>query len=213
MNFRVIFRFYDYLMISGLFSSGFLKNMKALFNHDLPELEPSLNNFIDVVDLLETLGFNYQIDITSGRGFEYYTGVIFQLFAGEEHIGGGGRYDALIPLMGGRDIPASGFALYLDSLMNLVKPEALVKSPAEGILIKTKLRGGVLKEAFNLAKRLHEAGYAAEMHLGGQRPTSLRWTLDFQAKPPLFVLTDKVNRKKFELKTTDEVLEIVNRSR
>ncbi len=52
-------------------SSGFLKNMKALFNQDLPELAPALNNFINIVDLLEALDFNYQIDITSGRDFEY----------------------------------------------------------------------------------------------------------------------------------------------
>ncbi|MBI2328858.1 MAG: ATP phosphoribosyltransferase regulatory subunit, partial [Chloroflexi bacterium] len=144
-------------------SSGFLKNVKALFNQDLPELKPALDNFISIVDLLESLGCHYQIDITSGRGFEYYTGVIFQLFAGEEHIGGGGRYDALIPLMGGKDIPASGFALYLDHLMKLIKTETLAKPPAQRILIKAGAKGSVLKEAFSLAGCLHEAGYAAEV--------------------------------------------------
>ncbi|GAG48161.1 unnamed protein product [marine sediment metagenome] len=192
-------------------SSGFLKNMKALFNQDLPELAPALNNFINIVDLLEALDFNYQIDITSGRDFEYYTGVMFQLFAGEEHIGGGGRYDALIPLMGGKDIPASGFALYLDRLMSLVKPETLAKPPAQRILIKVESKGGVLKEAFSLANCLHEAGYAAEVHLGGQEPAGLRWRLDVQDKAPLFILTDLVNHKKFELKTADEVLALLNR--
>ncbi|MFC1943456.1 ATP phosphoribosyltransferase regulatory subunit [Chloroflexota bacterium] len=130
-------------------SSGFLKNMKALFIQDLPELEPSLNNFISIVDLLESLGCQYQIDITSGRGFEYYTGVMFQLFVDEEHIGGGGRYDALIPLMGGKDIPASGFAFYLDRLMNLLNLEALAKPPAQRVLIKADSKvADVLKEAF-----------------------------------------------------------------
>ncbi len=190
-------------------SSGFLKNMKALFNQDLPELAPALNNFIDIVDLLEALDCDYQIDITSGRDFEYYTGVMFQLLAGEEHIGGGGRYDALIPLMGGKDIPASGFALYLDRLMNLVKPETLAKPPAQRILIKVEPEGGVLKEAFSLAYCLHEAGYAAEVHLGGREPANLRWRLDVQGKAPPFVLTDLVNRKKFEAQTADEVLRLL----
>jgi len=192
-------------------SSGFLRNIKALFNQDLPELESPLNNFIGIVDLLESLGFNYQIDITSGRGFEYYTGVMFQLFAGEEHIGGGGRYDALIPLMGGRDIPASGFALYLDRLKNLIKPQALDKAPAQRVLIRAEPTGGLLKEAFSLASCLHEAGYAAEVHPGGQEPASLRWRIDVQGKAPLFVLTDCLSNEKFELKTTDEVLALLNR--
>ena len=193
-------------------SSGFLKNMKALFNQDLPELGPSLNNFISVVDHLEALGYDYQIDITSGRGFEYYTGVMFQLFAGEEHIGGGGRYDALISLMGGRDIPASGFALYLDRLMKLIKPEALAKPVAQRVLVRVESsQAETVRQGFNVAGRLHEAGYAAEVHLGGQEPAGLRWRLDVQGKAPLFVLTDCLNNKKVELKTTDEVLALLNR--
>ena len=194
-------------------TSGFLKNMKALFNQDLPELEPSLNNFIDIVDLLEAQGFNYQIDITSGRGFEYYTGIMFQLYAGDVQIGGGGRYDALIPLMGGRDIPASGFALYLDHLMKLVKPATLAGPPSQRVLIKVEPEGGVLKEAFNLAGCLHEAGYVAEVHLGGQEPANLRWRLDVQGKTPLFVLTDQVSGNKFKAQTTDEVLALLGESR
>jgi histidyl-tRNA synthetase len=109
-------------------SAGFLKNMRSLFNHDLPGLEVPFNNFIDVVDRLETSGCRYDIDITSGRGFEYYTGLIFRIFVGDREVGGGGRYDALIPLMGGPDTPALGFALYLDCLMDMVPPETAAKA-------------------------------------------------------------------------------------
>ncbi|GAG25917.1 unnamed protein product, partial [marine sediment metagenome] len=168
-----------------------------------------LDDFINIVDLLEALGCHYQIDLASGRGFEYYTGVIFQLFMGEENIGGGGRYDALIPLMGGKDIPASGFALYLDRLMSLVKPETLAKPLAQRILIRVEPEA--MKEGFSIASRLRKAGYVAELHLGGQEPTNLRWTLDVQSKAPLFVLTDQVKRQKFEAQTAGEVLAILKK--
>jgi histidyl-tRNA synthetase len=190
-------------------SSGFLKNLKALFNQDIPELEPSLSNFVNVVDLLEAIGVNYQIDITSGRGFEYYTGVMFRLLAGQEHIGGGGRYDALIPLMGGKDIPASGFALYLDRLMALVKPASLAKPATQRILIKAEPGEGALKEAFRLADALHEAGYTAEVDLGGREPADLRWRLNVQSKAPLFVLTDRASQRRFETQTKEEVLKLL----
>ncbi len=188
-------------------SSGFLKNLKTLFTHNLPGLEPCLDDFIKIVDLLDALGCDYQIDIASGRGFEYYTGVIYQLFMGEEKIGAGGRYDALIPLMGGKDIPASGFALYLDPLMNLVKLGALARPQAQRILLRAEPEA--VKQSFNMAGCLREAGYVAELDLGGQGLTDLRWTLDVQSKPPLFVLTDQVNHTKFELKTTTEVLALL----
>ena len=185
-------------------SSGFLKNLKALFAQDLVGLEPYIDDFISIGSLLEVLGCDYQIDIASARGFEYYTGVTFQLSVGEEKIGGGGRYDALIPLMGGRDIPASGFALYLDRLMNVVKPETLAKPLAQRILVRAEPEA--VKEGFITASRLREAGYVAELNLGGQDLADFRWTLDVQGKAPPFVLTDLVKNKKFEVQTATEVL-------
>ncbi len=188
-------------------SSGFLKNSKGLFARSLPELEPSLDNFISIVDLLEALGYNYQIDLTSGKGFEYYTGVIFQLFMGEEKIGGGGRYDTLIPLMGGRNVPASGFALYFNRLMNLVKPATLAKPLAQRILIKAEPEA--IKQGFNMASCLREAGYVAELQLEGQELANFRWMLEVRSKAPLFVLTDQIKHGKFELKTASEVLALL----
>ncbi|MEE9399979.1 MAG: ATP phosphoribosyltransferase regulatory subunit [Dehalococcoidales bacterium] len=186
-------------------SSGFLKNLKALSVQSLPEAEPYLNNFINIVDILEELGCKYQIDIASGASFEYYTGVIFQLFMGKEKIGGGGRYDALIPAMGGGDIPASGFALYIDRLMGLIKPEMLTKSVTQRILVKAE-KEDVVKEAFGAASRLHEAGYTAEINPGDRELADLRWTVNVQSTKPFFVLTDCVSRKKFETQTIGEVL-------
>ncbi|MFQ5997396.1 MAG: ATP phosphoribosyltransferase regulatory subunit, partial [Dehalococcoidales bacterium] len=172
-------------------SSGFLKNLKALSSRSLPELESYLDNFIAIVDILEALGCNYQIDIASGASFEYYTGVIFQFFIGGEKIAGGGRYDALIPAMGGGDVPASGFALYLDPLMNLVTEETLAKSLAPVILIRAE-RKDVLKMTFEAAGRLREAGYIADFELGGKTPAGLRWILNVQNKKPFFVLRDEL---------------------
>jgi histidyl-tRNA synthetase len=189
---------------------GFLKNLKALFTLDLPELKPYIDDFINIAELLETLGCDYRIDIASGRGFEYYTGVIFQFFKGGEKIGGGGRYDALIPLMGGEDTPASGFALYLDRLMNRVKPKALAKPPGKRILIRAKPEA--VKEGFSIAQRLREAGYIAEFALGTQKAADFNWKLEVQSKTPKFILTERVKRRRFEAKTTKEVLAILGKA-
>jgi histidyl-tRNA synthetase len=190
-------------------SSGFLKNLKALFNHDVPELEPSLDNFLEVVVLLEEVGIKYRIDVASGRGFEYYTGVIYQLLAGGEHIGGGGRYDALIPLMGGGDIPASGFALYLDRLMNMVKLDSVVETVGGKILIKAETGEGVMQEAFKLVVYLHDAGYTAEVDLGGKEPADLKWLLGVRSEEPRFVLTNLTGHQRNEVQTKAEVLALL----
>jgi histidyl-tRNA synthetase len=185
------------------------KPSRLQFTSELPELKPAIDDFINIVKLLESLGGDYQIDIASGRGFEYYTGIIFQIFQDGNKIGGGGRYDALIPLMGGRDIPASGFALYLDHLMKLVKPEALAKGKAPRILVRAEAEA--VKEGFSAAERLREAGYSAELELGGQKEADFNWRLEVKIKPPLFILTDQAKRQKFEVKTADEVLTILKK--
>jgi len=189
-------------------SSGFLKNLKALSARSLPEAEPYLDNFIAIVDILESLGYDYHIDIASGAGFEYYTGVIFQLFIGGKKIGGGGRYDALIPAMGGGDIPASGFALYLDPLMNLVASETPAEPLKPVILVRAE-KEDVLKAAFEAASRLREAGYVAEFELGGQAPAGLRWILHVRSKKPCFVLRDELKSSQAEMSTIEEVLQAI----
>jgi histidyl-tRNA synthetase len=185
------------------------KPSRFQFTSDLPELKGGLDDFIRIARLLETLGCNYQIDIASGRGFEYYTGIIFQLFQNGEKLGGGGRYDALIPLMGGKDIPASGFALYLDHLMKLVKPKTLAKRQPQRILVRAEPEA--VKDGFSTASRLREAGYIAEVELGGQKEADFNWRLEVKSKPPLFILTDQTKRQKFEAKTINQVLALLKK--
>ena len=189
-------------------SSGFLKNLKALFNQDSKELKPAMDNFIKTVELLEAVGVNYQIDLASGRGFEYYTGLMFKLLIGGEQIGGGGRYDHLIPLMGVRETPASGFALYLDHLMKLTRVATLVGPQAQKILIKAEGEK-TLKDAFSLAAALHEAGHEAEVDLGSQKPTDYKWLLSVRDKAPHFVLSNRASRKKLEAHKAGEILKFL----
>jgi histidyl-tRNA synthetase len=186
-------------------STGFVKSLKALFT-DLASLKPYIDDLVSVAGLLEALGADYQIELASGRGFEYYTGVIFQIFQGEGKIGGGGRYDALIPLMGGEDTPASGFALYLDRLMDLVKPEALAEAKAPRILIKAEAPAA--KEGFVIVARLHEAGYKAEFFLGAKSRADFDWTLEVQSKAPKFILTSRAG-KKFKARTINEIIKFL----
>ena len=141
---------------------------------------------------------------------------MFQLFIGNEPVGGGGRYDALIPLLGGQDTPASGFALYIDRLMALIKPETLtqLRPTEEKILVKGELeRANALKDILDLTNRLHGAGYTADVHLGGKEPANIRWRVEIQSKEPRYMLTDRISQRKFEAATETEVLASLNRKK
>jgi len=87
--------------------------------------------------------------------------------------------------------------------MNLVKLEPL--AGAERILIRAE--AGELdawKESAQIASSLREAGYITERDLGERDLADFRWIIDV-SQGHLFVLTDQVKHRRFELKTTDEV--------
>ncbi len=191
-------------------SPGFIKNLKALLRQNLPEIGSHLDDLLKTVALLEALGCRYQIDIASGAGFEYYTGMIFQLFIGGEKIGGGGRYDDLIPAMGGGDVPASGFALYLDHLMNLVKPEAFDGFVPSRVMVRAKSGDAVaVKAAFRISDSLRESGYVVELDLGGQEPAGLRWIVEVQSQAPQFIVVDRVASRRVEVAAAKDVLKLL----
>ena len=191
-------------------SPGYLKNQRALLTQSMPEIGSYLDDFLNTVDLLEALGCSYQIDIASGAGFEYYTGMIFQFYIGGEKIGGGGRYDALISSMDGGDVPACGFALYLDRLMNLVKPETITTSTPQRMLIRAQSKDIVaIKEAFKIASSLREVGYIAEFDLNGGKLGDFRWIIEVRSRPPLLSLVDTLKSGRTDVSSIKDVLKLL----
>lgn len=67
---------------------------------------------------------DFYFDPTLARGLDYYTGSVFELKptekAGGLSVGGGGRYDNLIGMFAGREIPAVGFSFGLDRLVEIL---------------------------------------------------------------------------------------------
>ncbi len=182
----------------------FLRSQRARLQKLMPDIGSSLDDFLKAVSILDELGIKYQINIASGTGFEYYTGIILQLFMGKERIGRGGRYDNLIRSMGGGNVPASGFAIYLERLLKLVKGETVLSSGQKRILVK----GSEAKQAFKVANALRKAGYIAEVDLDKQKADL---TLEIKSSGTL-TLVDKANKKKYESSTIDDILVILNKN-
>ena len=191
-------------------SSGFIENLKALPQIS-SEMKSELDNFAEVTSLLDAIDCNYQIDITSTRGFEYYTGLCFQFSVKEDKIGSGGRYDNLVPLIGGNVTPACGFALYTDPLMNLVQPKAQQK-PEQRILVRGKTTTpDIMKSCLQLAKSLQEAGYITELDFNSHQ-LNRRWIITVQEKPSPFLVSDQVHNQKRKASSIADVIDIIGGS-
>lgn len=78
-------------------------------------------HFATVQEILEALGVAWKNDPHLVRGLDYYTRTVFEFelaeFGGRPTVCGGGRYDGLIELLGGRPTPAAGFAVGTEPVM------------------------------------------------------------------------------------------------
>ncbi len=140
---------------------AYLKNLRSAFIKGVPEMEGPLDELAIVVRTLEGLGCRCPISAAMVRNFEYYTGPAFRFETAGRRVGGGGRYDALVSLIGGEQVPASGFAFEAGALVALLAAE---ESERQITTVALEDREGVsLASAFRLASALRAQGLAVQV--------------------------------------------------
>lgn len=81
-------------------------------------------HFEQVKQLLDAQSIPYVIDSTMVRGLDYYTQTTFEItseaLGAQDALCGGGRYDGLVELLGGKPTPAIGFAAGIERLMLVI---------------------------------------------------------------------------------------------
>ncbi len=118
-----------------------------------------------------------RFDVTLARGLGYYTGCIFEVavpdLAGS--LGGGGRYDGLIGMFSGRDIPACGFSLGLERiLVVMAEREMYPGSLAELDAMVAAASDDKLADALALSAELRAAGLRVDLRPQAIKPGKLR---------------------------------------
>jgi histidyl-tRNA synthetase len=114
-------------------------------------------------------GPHIKIDPSLARGLSYYTGAIMEInvpdLAGS--LGGGGRYDNLVGMFLGQDVPACGFSLGLERIIVVMTergmfPEDLVTTPAD--VMVTIWNEESIADSLALAQELRAAGLRVELY-------------------------------------------------
>jgi ATP phosphoribosyltransferase regulatory subunit len=103
-----------------------LERGRAIAGRDRSQRD-ALERLADLYRLLQSSGQGEHLllDLGEFRGFDYYDGVVFDVFAGGLgcELGGGGRYNHLIGRFG-RDLASTGFAFDVDRLFRALEPSA-----------------------------------------------------------------------------------------
>ena len=125
-----------------------------------------------LADLREIIGYvssnAVRIDPSLARGLSYYTGTIMEMQVKDltGSLGGGGRYDNLIGMFLGQDIPACGFSLGLERIILVMSernmfPVNLLRSSAD---VMIAVWPGIAEDALRLAAELRGAGLRVDVY-------------------------------------------------
>jgi histidyl-tRNA synthetase len=109
------------------------------------------------------------LDRSLARGLSYYTGPIFEIRVADlaGSLGGGGRYDNLIGMFSGEDIPASGISLGLERILVVMAerkmfPKSVVSTPADVMVVQWFANRTNMYLSF--AKELRDGGLRVELY-------------------------------------------------
>jgi histidyl-tRNA synthetase len=141
-----------------------------------PRLEDCLNeesrrHFEGVRAALDRLGVAYEPAPQLVRGLDYYTHTVFEIVSSDlgaqDALVGGGRYDRLIAELGGPDLPAIGFAIGQDRLLDVL-PGAFRDLVTEPLPVVVVVVGAVpVAAGLELAEELRKDGVSAVVEFGG----------------------------------------------
>ncbi|MFL5777624.1 MAG: histidine--tRNA ligase [Chloroflexota bacterium] len=132
-------------------------------------------HFASVCAHLDRLGVRYRLEPRLVRGLDYYTRTAFEFYipgreGQQQALGGGGRYDGLVELLGGRPTPGIGFGLGLDRLLLALDEQG--SSAAHDLAPVAVVVGAdpdATAERLRLATELRDAGLAARADLAPRK--------------------------------------------
>ena len=122
---------------------------------------------------LDAAGVAYAEDPTLVRGLDYYTRTVFEVEAvgaGVGAIGGGGRYDGLVELEGGKPTPGLGFAVGFERIALALSAQGVEMGGAEPECVYVASTGGEAERAaaFEACLALRAAGVRTEADYQGR---------------------------------------------
>lgn len=117
---------------------------------------------------------NARYDKSVARGFDYYTGIVFEVFDtnpdNRRSIFGGGRYDGLVSLFSEENIPAVGCAVGDVTLRDFLETHGLLSVPrTETDVYICSQNSACIPHADMFAAKLRTKGIRAAVHLGERK--------------------------------------------
>lgn len=199
--------------LAGAHTTAFLtllnsKNLEEFTESmKLKEADGLLKEIKTVIARLEELGVtNVVFDQTLMRGFDYYTGIVFEIFDKNEKnrraLFGGGRYDDLLSIFNTDKVPAVGFGMGDVTLRDVLETYGKLpayKAPAEIALCVVS--PDALPYAHDVAQKIRGEGASVSIDFSNKKISDQIKGADKRKIPFIVVIgEDEIKGKKFKIK-------------
>ena len=163
-----------------------LSNPLRILDSKNPAMQPVIESAPRLIDYLEKparehfeglqagladLGIPAQVNPRLVRGMDYYNRTVFEWvtdkLGAQATVCGGGRYDPLVEMLGGKPAPACGFAIGVERLLDLVEQGGGIETDAGVDVYVVSSGAGTVSAALRASEQLRAAGLDVLMHAGG----------------------------------------------
>jgi len=157
----------------------------------------SKKRFTKVLEHLDEMKVPYELAPNLVRGLDYYTHTIFEIVTADDDtaLGGGGRYDGLIKLLGGADTPAVGYAGGVERTIDaLKKQEVLIPEMAKTDIFVVQLGERAKSKVVDLISQLEQIGLRVSSLMGKESiQTQLKAASDLNSPIALIIGDQEVH--------------------
>jgi len=141
------------------------------------------DHFNKVKAYLDKYGISYKLNKRLVRGLDYYTKTTFEIISrslgAQNAVCGGGRYDTLVEELGGRSMPAIGFAIGMDRLVMVMQDQKIKVPEDQRLQVYIATLGDAAKEkGFEVLRNLRKMGIRSDMDYLGRSLNSQLKTAD-----------------------------------
>ena len=132
----------------------------------------NLSSLFEVLSALSPGGDGFKLDLALARGLDYYTGIVYEASVAEPKVGsvsGGGRYDGLVGMFSGREIPATGISIGLERIIDIAEEFGLLherQTVCDAIVLHQE---STLAAAAGIARTLRESELNIDFSVIGRK--------------------------------------------
>ncbi len=172
----------------------------------------SKSRFDKILNLLTIENIEFEVDYRLVRGLDYYNSTVFEFInnhqGAQNAVLAGGRYDNLSQQMGGKNLPAFGFAGGIERMMIMIEENNQFIEKKLRPIVVSYIGENCENTAFNISCKLRDNNFYTEFMANNNFKKQLKFASQVNAKWVIIIGEEELKNQELVVKNFDEGIEI-----